>query len=101
MCLGLLELVRGDHDRAASYLELVAQPTMWSEVYGAMNAAMAGRPSEDRTAAARARIAAIWPAESPLDPEAVVRWIGDHHPFRHKAAEAQFLEGARLMLATT
>jgi DNA-binding SARP family transcriptional activator/Tfp pilus assembly protein PilF len=101
MCLGLLELVRGDHDRAASYLELVAQPTMWSEVYGAMNAAMAGRPSEDRTAAARTRIAAIWPADSPWDPEAVVRWIGDHHPFRHKDAETRFLDGARLMLALT
>ena len=99
--LGLLELIRGDHDRAASYFELIADPTIWGVIYGAMNAQMGGLVFEDAAERARERIAAIWPDETPMTADAVVEWIAGHHPFQAADMESRFLNAARRTLGGT
>lgn len=93
--LGVLSLVKGDHDLAESYFELGADPEIWCSVFSAMNAHMAGRPSASKTQKALARIRAIWPAERPLTTTAMVDWMSSHHPFRAPDVESRFLAAAR------
>ncbi len=95
MDLGLLALVRGEHDLADSYFDLMADPEIWGGIFSAMNATLGGRPSPERTTAATARIAAIWPPGETMTGEAVVGWIAAHHPFHDQATEARFLAAAR------
>jgi DNA-binding SARP family transcriptional activator/TolB-like protein/Tfp pilus assembly protein PilF len=97
--LGLLELLRGEHDRAASYFDLVADSHIWAQIHGAINAAMAGACSPDTAAAALQRIAAIWPAGRPFTHDAVLEWIAAQHPFRDEEMERRFLAGVREMLS--
>ena len=98
--LGLLELVCGNDERAATYFELVANPSIWSTIYQAVNAELSGRDQPHVSRRARDRIAAIWPSGAEMTDEAVVRWMLHHNPFRAKDVEARFLEGARMMLAS-
>ena len=92
--LGTLALVQGDHDRAAGYYELIAEPDLWGVVYMAMNARMGGAPHRDAAVKAHARIARIWPEHQPLDVDNIVEWIAEHHPFLLKDVEDRFLLGA-------
>ncbi len=96
--LGLLEMVRGDHDRAASYFDLIAEPTIWGRTYDAMNAQKGGFPARFKADRAVERIAAIWPEERVFDLEAIIAWIASHHPFSQAALEADFLTSARQAL---
>ncbi|MEO8925839.1 MAG: BTAD domain-containing putative transcriptional regulator [Caulobacteraceae bacterium] len=98
MDLGLLSFVQGDHDLAASYLELIAKPDIWALVYKAMIAHAAGRPSDDKIEMARQAIADIWPA-SPMTPDAVVDWVAGHHPFQSAEVQRRFLTAVRGILA--
>jgi tetratricopeptide (TPR) repeat protein len=97
--LGVLAMVQGEHERAANYFELVANPRTWGLIYAAMNARAGGFAEGDEVEAAINRISEIWPEDKPMDDEAVVGWIADHHPFRVKEAEDNFLNAARRMLA--
>ena len=92
--LGLLSLIRGDHDLAESYFELGADPEIWSSVFGAMNSQMAGRPFADKARVAVAKVRAIWPDTSPLTGESLVEWILSHHPFRSPEVEGRFVAAA-------
>jgi DNA-binding SARP family transcriptional activator/tetratricopeptide (TPR) repeat protein len=96
--LGLLELVRGDYDRADGYLELIADPSLWSRLYIAINAQMSGRPAETKIESARNHIASIWPASVPMDADALSAWIAGHHPFRDAQMHSRFLAAARRTL---
>jgi tetratricopeptide (TPR) repeat protein len=92
--LGFLALIRGRHDQAESYLEMTANPEIWTPVLMAINAQMAGRPSADRVREAVARVLAIWPEGRALTREAMVAWISDHYRFRSPTVEARFLAAA-------
>ena len=93
--LGLLEMIRGDHDRAASYFELIAEPTVWGLIYSAINAEMGSLPFSESAARALERVAAIWPTWQPLSVDGVVSWIAGHHPFQASRDEERFLAAAR------
>ena len=93
--LGLLSLVRGDHDLAESYFELAAAPEIWCGVFGAMNSQMAGRPFADKARAAIAKVRRIWPDSHPLTGDTLVEWISSHHPFRSEEVEGRFVAAAR------
>lgn len=97
--LGLLAFLRGDHDRAASYFELIANPDTWGLLYTAMNARMGGIATDEGVEAARARMAMIWPEDRPMEIEAIVAWVASHHPFQLKEMEERFLGAARATLA--
>jgi len=99
--LGFLELMRGDHDRAASYFELVAEPTIWGLVYTAMNAQLGGHGFAEKTAHCHERLSSIWPAETPMNPPTVVEWMKGHHPFQAPDLEDAFLSAARRALGAT
>ena len=96
--LGVLALMQGDHDRAASYFELIANPDTWGLLYTAMNAELGGFASKDGLAAARDRVSKIWPEDGPMEVEAVVAWIASHHPFKVQEMEERFLGAARATL---
>ncbi|MHB8528984.1 MAG: BTAD domain-containing putative transcriptional regulator [Caulobacteraceae bacterium] len=93
--LGLLEMVRRNHELADSYFDLIAHPTIWVVVYAAMNAQMAGAAFEQRAKDAAERISVIWPDETAMTTETVVAWIASHHPFQAAETEDFFLRAAR------
>jgi len=95
--LGLLELIDGNHDRARTYFDLVASPTIWCAIYQGVNAELSGQPSR-APERARRRIAEIWPDDRPMDEDAVIAWMLAHNPFRSEAAQDLFVAGARRML---
>ena len=97
--LGLLELVCGNYERAATYFELVANPTVWGLVYQAVTAELSGRDQPRLSLRARERIAAIWPRDADASDDAVVRWMLVHNPFRSQEVEDRFVSGVRMMLA--
>lgn len=95
MDLGLLSLVRGEHDLAGSYFDLMAYPSVWSVIYSAINAELGGlKVTEQREEAVR-RMAAIWPDDRAMTSDSVAAWIASHHPFHDPQAEDRFLSGAR------
>ena len=96
--LGLLELVTGDHERAANYFELIARPTVWDLIHAAVNASLGGQSDRGKAQAAAKAIAGIWPRGEETSIEALVAWIADHSPFRDVETEARFLGGARSAL---
>jgi DNA-binding SARP family transcriptional activator len=98
MCLGFLELIRGDHARAASYFELIARPSMWVSIYGAINAGLGGMAAEAKAGVARKRLAEIWPKTRPMSEHAVMGWLDNHNPLRREEDRSRFLEGARKVL---
>ncbi len=93
--LGLIAMIRGDYEQAASYFELAATPEIWGSIFSVMNARMAGISPGEGLETARARIAAIWPPDRPMTGDGIVDWLASHHPFRSEAVEARFLEAAR------
>jgi len=97
--LGLLELVCGNHERAATYFELVADPTVWGLVYQAVNAELSGRGQPRLALRARERISAIWPRDADTSDDAVIQWMLVHNPFRSREVEERFVSGFRMMLA--
>ncbi len=99
--LGLLAMVRGDHALAGSYFDLIAEADTWARLYVAINAYLGGERDTRQAVAevARARVAAIWPAETPMTAAAVLSWIAGHHPFADEATEARFLGGAGAMIS--
>lgn len=92
--LGLLSLICGDHDLAASYLEVPTNPQVWCPIYKAINAMMAGRPVSEPVDEAVARMRAVWPPSRPLTRDAIVDYIHQHHPFRSVEIESRFLAAA-------
>ena len=100
MDLGLLEMIRGRHDLAQAHFDMVASPTVPDALYGAANAAMAGTPDEERSARARARLAAIWPPDTSMQPEAVAAWFLSSHPFRDASVAQRVSEGVRHVFAS-
>ncbi len=96
--LGLLELVDGDHERAATYFELVARPTIWDLIYSAINSALGGHVDPAKASAANAAIRAIWVDADSASVDALVAWIGNHNPFKDPEVERRFLGGARRLL---
>ncbi len=98
VALGFLELVRGDHGRAASYFELIAQPRLWDTIYSAINASLGGLPVETKAGAARKRLKAIWPESLPMTEHAVIAWLDNHNPLRLEEDRSRFLQGARDVL---
>jgi len=93
--LGLLSMVRGDHERAASYFELTADPEIWGSLYTLINAQMGALGTAGKRETAVASIASIWPQESSMTADAVVAWIAHHHPFQDGEVEQWFLNAAR------
>jgi hypothetical protein len=89
-------MIRGDHDQAASYFELAAEPEIWGSVFRVMNATMAGIGPGEGLETALARIRAIWPPDRPMTGAAIVAWLASHHPFRSEAVETRFIEAARM-----
>jgi len=98
--LGLLELVCGNDERAATYFELVANPSIWSTLYQAVNAELAGRGQPNLSRKVLDRIAAIWPSDVKRTDEAMIRWVLHHNPFRSKEVEDRFVSGVRMMLGS-
>ena len=98
LALGFLEFMRGDHARAASYFELIAKPTLWATIYGAVNASLGGAPAEAKAGLARKRLAAIWPQTRPLSEHAVMGWLDNHNPLRREEDRSRFRDGARAVL---
>jgi Tfp pilus assembly protein PilF/TolB-like protein len=96
--LGFLALIRGDHDRAASYFELIADPGVWAKLYDAANAELGAFASAEKSEAARLAVSTIWPADRPSAVEDIVNWVALHHPFRVPAMEERFLKSIRLAL---
>lgn len=92
--LGLMSLIKGDHDLAESYLEVGVDPEIWCSIFRAIKAHMAGRPAASEVASALSKVRAIWPDTRALTQEAIVGWISQHHPFRSSAVEKRFLAAA-------
>ncbi|HEV2364906.1 MAG TPA: BTAD domain-containing putative transcriptional regulator [Caulobacteraceae bacterium] len=95
MDLGLLSLVRGEHDRAASHLELMAESDIWGLVYRAVNAELGGLAAAGEAEQARRRITAIWPPDRTADGEGIVAWIDHQHPFQSPRMRETFIAGVR------
>jgi DNA-binding SARP family transcriptional activator/TolB-like protein len=93
--LGLLSMVRGDHDRAASYFELTADPEIWGSIYPLINAEMGGLDMPEGREAAVGAIGAIWPQDVPMTTDTIVSWIAQLHPFQTGDVEQRFLNAAR------
>jgi DNA-binding SARP family transcriptional activator/TolB-like protein len=92
--LGLLSMVRGDHDLAETYFEVGANPSIWCPIFAAINARMAGRHSAEKAGRVVSRVRKIWPDSQPLTRDALVGWISHHHPFRSPEVEGRFLTAA-------
>ncbi len=99
MDLGLLSFVEGDFDRSVSYLELIADPDVWGVLYRAMSAKASGQPSQVKIDAAHSKVTALWPLDRPMTADAVVSWVGSHHPFLDAPTEARFLKAVREVFA--
>ena len=97
--LGLLELVAGDHDRAASYFDLVAKPTIWDLIYSAINRSLGEGGNVVGATSARTAILSIWPQGDLPSTEPLVDWIRSHSPFKDPEVEQRFLDGARTVLS--
>jgi DNA-binding SARP family transcriptional activator len=97
--LGLLEMVCGNHERAATYFDLVANRSIWNTVCRSVNAELAGRSDSQFAERARVRIAAIWPDDREMTEDAVVGWARKHHVFRSREVDERFEAGVRMMLA--
>jgi DNA-binding SARP family transcriptional activator/TolB-like protein len=93
-----VELVSPDHGRAASYLELIAKPTLWDTIYSAINASLGAMPLETKAGAARKRLRSIWPEGQPMSEHAVMAWVDNHNPLRSEGDRQRFLQGAREVL---
>jgi DNA-binding SARP family transcriptional activator/tetratricopeptide (TPR) repeat protein len=98
MDLGLLELVGGDYERAGSYFALVARPTIWDQIYAAINSALGERLTAANANAAREAVNALWPEDRACTLEDQIAWLSRHNPFRDEEVMARFLDGARLVL---
>ena len=98
MDLGLLELLEGRFDEAEVRFDMVAKPTIFDDIYAAVNGVLAGRASAARMRRARQRIAAIWPPGEIADPAAMTRWFANHHPFASEMAGRPLLTGFRQMI---
>jgi TolB-like protein/Flp pilus assembly protein TadD len=96
--LGLLEVMRGDFDRASSYFELVARRTVWNALYAAVNARLGGMAHAAKAEAARHCLQAIWPDSEPMTEATVLGWIRSHTPFRLESDLQRFLAEARQVL---
>jgi DNA-binding SARP family transcriptional activator len=96
--LGLLELVCRNHDRARTYFDLVAQPTIWGVIYQAVNAELSGQAMPGASERVRQRIAGIWPDDRPMTDDTAIQWMLQHKPFRSDEARELFVSGARRML---
>ncbi len=92
--LGLLSLVRGEHELAESYFELGADPQIWCEIFRAINRQMAGHLFTDKARTAIERVRSIWPSSTPLTTDSLVQWISSHHPFRSSDVESRFTRAA-------
>ena len=95
MDLGLISFVEGDLEKAANYLELIANPDIWALLYRAITAKAGGFPFQMKVGAFRNRLSMIWPPEAPMTPDAVVAWVASHHPFQSQETEARFLAAVR------
>jgi DNA-binding SARP family transcriptional activator len=96
--LGLLEMVCRNHERARTYFDLVAQPTIWGDIYQAVNVELSGQSPNGAAARARQRITEIWPDDLPMTDDAMIQWMLQHQPFRSEEARDLFVAGARRML---
>ncbi len=97
--LGLLELICGNHEQAASHFALIAIPTVWASLYTALNAEALGLNITPAVGPMDRQIARIWPADTSPTLDALVTWIANHHPFYDKAMEDRFLGPTRRLLA--
>jgi DNA-binding SARP family transcriptional activator len=98
--LGLLELVCGNSERAATYFELVANPSIWSALYQAVNAELSGHSQPSMSRRVVDRIVAIWPKDVEMTDDAVIAWMLRHNPFRSSEVEDRFVSGVRMMLSS-
>ena len=98
MDLGLLSFVEGDLEKAANYLELIANPDIWALLYRSITTRVGDPSFRLKVAAFRNRLAMIWPADSPMTPDAVVAWVASHHPFQSRETEDRFLAAVRYIL---
>jgi DNA-binding SARP family transcriptional activator len=96
--LGLLEWVCGATERASTYFELVARPSIWSTIYQAVTAEVGGHGPGEASRRARERIAAIWPRDREMSQAAIIDWMLVHNPFRAEEVQARFVAGVRMML---
>lgn len=99
MDLGLLEMLEGRHDLAEEHFDMVAAPTLFDVLYDAVNAVLAGRRSQAKSALARGRLEAIWPEATPCGVEAMAGWFADQHPFQCEATGAKLSEALGVALS--
>lgn len=95
MDLGLLAVIRGDRDLAASYFNMTADPEIWVSIYRAINADLGGLGDGDDCQIACDRVRSIWPGARPPTGEAVVAWFAGHHPFQSADVSARLVEASR------
>ena len=95
MDLGLISFVEENLEKAANYLELIANPDIWALLYRAITAKAGGFPFQLKVDAFRNRLAIIWPPEDSMTPDAVVTWVAGHHPFQSGETETRFLAAVR------
>ena len=95
--LGLLSMLNGDHDKAASYFELMAAETLWGLLYDAANAELGAFASVGKASAACDALRRVWPGERAFAMDDVIEWIASHHPFQVEETSTRFLRAVRLV----
>jgi DNA-binding SARP family transcriptional activator len=96
--LGLLEFLEGRFDVAANHFNRVAVPSIFDDIFAAMNAVAAGHQSQ-RPKIALQRIQAILPAGAPVVAESLAAWFSQFHPFKSVTLGRKLNDGFCQMLA--
>lgn len=91
--LGMLALLRGEHDKAAGYFELIAAPSVWDKLYAAVNAELGAFASAEQAHHATLAVSEIWPADRPMQTDEVLKWVDLHHPFQKPEMSHRLLRG--------
>ena len=91
--LGLLSLLRGDHDKAASFFELIAAPGVWELLFAAANCELGGFGNLEQARQAVAAIRRVWPEDRPMRTQDVLDWADLHLPLQVEQMRSRLLRG--------
>lgn len=90
---GLLNLVRGDLDAAASDFQQVLAPDLSMTLHAAATAALGGHPLAELRDRAEDALVRIFPDRHLPPNDELIAWLNNTHPFRHDAHRQVLIDG--------